>query len=216
MNEKEQQLYNIRVNYSKARLSKADVKQNPLEQFREWFDQALICKVSELNAMTLSTVNTKGKPSSRIVLLKKVDDKGFKFFTNYQSDKARELDKNPFCSLVFFWPELERQVRVQGEAVKVNESTSDDYFASRPRDSKLGAWASPQSSEIANRKELEDNAFEVYKRFKDKEVSRPPFWGGYLVKPQMVEFWQGRPGRLHDRIQYRKTEGKWKIVRLAP
>ncbi len=216
MNKNDQQLFNIRINYSKARLSKADVKDNPLEQFRLWFDEALTSKVREVNAMTLSTVNTKGKASSRIVLLKKVDDYGFQFFTNYLSAKGRELDKNPHCSLVFFWPELERQVRVQGEAVKVNDADSDNYFLSRPRDSRIGAWASPQSEEISNRQELENKALEAARRFKDKEISRPPFWGGYRVNPEMVEFWQGRPGRLHDRIQYRKTQDKWKIVRLAP
>lgn len=216
MNNKDRQLYDLRNNYSKARLNKQDVLAEPLMQFDKWFEEALDSKVYEVNAMTLSTIQANGVPASRIVLLKKMRKDGFVFFTNYRSDKARQLEQNPFCSLVFLWHELERQVRVEGVAEKISDGESDEYFLSRPRESQLGAWASPQSAQIRNRRELEEKATAVEKQFQNKDIERPEFWGGYVVKPQMVEFWQGRPGRLHDRIRYSLHENQWKISRLAP
>jgi pyridoxamine 5'-phosphate oxidase len=208
---------NIRKDYSRATLDASSVKQNPIQQFEDWFADALKAKVQEPNAMNLSTVNEQGKPSARIVLLKAVEKNQFIFYTNYQSKKGKELDNNPACALTFFWPELERQVRIEGVAARVDAKVSQTYFQSRPRQSQLGAWTSPQSGIIQDRGILEQRLMQMEKKFEHLEVlPRPNQWGGYEVDPLQIEFWQGRPGRLHDRIQYVRLDNVWKIFRLAP
>jgi pyridoxamine 5'-phosphate oxidase len=210
-------LANIRKDYKKATLDVKHVDQNPVRQFEKWFGEALQSEVLEPNAMNLSTVNGDGKPSARIVLLKGLENNRFIFYTNYQSKKGRELDNNPACALTFFWPELERQVRVEGIASRVDAAVSDVYFKSRPRASQIGAWASPQSIFIENRMILEQRFCEIEKKFEGQPVlPRPHQWGGYEIEPFQIEFWQGGSGRLHDRIQYVKVDGIWKIFRLAP
>ncbi len=211
-----QSIADIRKEYSALSLKASEVDANPVDQFLTWLDMALNAEIMEPNAMTLSTIEG-NKPTSRIVLLKGVENEQFVFYTNYQSAKGQQIEKNPFVSLNFFWPELERQVRIDGEVKKVNESISDDYFKSRPRASQIGAWVSPQSETIENREVLDKRLEEIELKFKDIEVERPPHWGGYSVKPNMIEFWQGRPSRLHDRILYTFSETKnWQIERLAP
>ncbi|MFO8054798.1 MAG: pyridoxamine 5'-phosphate oxidase [Bacteroidales bacterium] len=209
-------LFDLRASYSKASLSKATVRADPGEQFSKWLDEALNSEISEPNAMVLSTVNASGIPSSRVVLLKQLTKEGFVFFTNYNSHKARDIYQNPNCALLFFWPELERQVRIEGVAEKISARASDTYFLSRPPESRLAAWASPQSETLESRKVLENKLAKRKKQIQQKITSRPPFWGGYLLSPHLFEFWQGRPGRLHDRIEYRKQQNQWEIVRLAP
>lgn len=216
MDKPKSNLYDLRINYSKASLNKTDVQSAPVDQFQQWFDEALNSQVYEPNAMVLSTVNEMGQPAARVVLLKDIRENGFVFFTNYNSDKARELEANPACSLVFLWHELERQIRIEGEAYKIDSHESDAYFAGRPYESRIGAWTSPQSKEIESREELEHLAKKTKEKFKGKEVTRPEFWGGYIVIPRMMEFWQGRPGRLHDRIRYVWESNRWKVIRLAP
>jgi pyridoxamine 5'-phosphate oxidase len=207
----------IRKEYSRATLDQTEVNKNPIVQFEKWFDEAITSKALEPNAMTLSTITEVGKPSARIVLLKGVESNRFLFYTNYQSQKGKELDANPACALTFFWPELERQVRIEGVCTRVDEATSDTYFKSRPRGSQLGSWASPQSTLIKNRELLEARVKELEKRFEGKEMlPKPKQWGGYAVDPLEIEFWQGRQSRLHDRIVYYKTDGNWTIHRLAP
>jgi pyridoxamine 5'-phosphate oxidase len=207
----------IRKEYSKTTLDQTDVNKNPVDQFQKWFDEALKSKALEPNAMTLSTITETGKPSARIVLLKGVEKNSFLFYTNYQSQKGKELDANPACALTFFWPELERQVRIEGVCIRLDEATSENYFKSRPRESQVGAWASPQSTLIKNRELLETRVKELEKRFERKEtLPKPKQWGGYAVAPLEIEFWQGRPSRLHDRIVYYKTDDAWTIHRLAP
>jgi len=212
-----QNIANIRKDYRKATLDVSNVDEDPIKQFEKWFGEALSADVMEPNAMNLATVNDQGKPSSRIVLLKGLENKRFVFYTNYQSKKGRELENNPACALTFFWPELERQVRIEGVASRVEPSLSDVYFQSRPRESQMGAWASPQSAPIEGRAILEQRFGEIEKKFHGQTVlPRPHQWGGYQVEPLQVEFWQGGPGRLHDRIQYVRIDNVWKIYRLAP
>ena len=207
----------IRKEYIFQTLEESDTAGNPISQFENWWQQALESDIEEVNAMTLATVNANGKPSARIVLLKGFDENGFVFFTNYQSHKGSDINSNPNVSLVFFWKELERQVRIDGIAEAISAAESDIYFNSRPESSKIGAWASPQSTEIENRKVIENNAGKYEAEFNGKEITRPPHWGGYIVKPGKVEFWQGRPSRLHDRIVYMLNgKNEWKKVRLAP
>lgn len=207
----------LRKEYTKASLDINSVNQNPLLQFGKWFDEALLSNALEPSAMTLATISETGKPSARIVLLKGVSNDRFYFYTNYQSQKGRELENNPACALTFFWPELERQVRVSGFAGRATAQESDEYFQSRPRGSQIGAWASPQSIVIKDRSIIEARAKELEEKFKGENVlPRPKQWGGYMVTPFEIEFWQGRPSRLHDRILYTLIESKWQINRLAP
>ena len=207
----------IRKDYMQATLDEADLGENPIAFFEEWFAQADAAMVNEVNAMTLATVDDQSKPHARIVLLKAIDDKGFTFFTNYQSNKGKNLSVNPNAALVFFWPELERQVRIEGLIEKVSEAESDTYYLSRPRGSRLGAWASPQSSIIENRALLEAKEKEFTEHFDGKEIHRPEHWGGYRLLPNRVEFWQGRSSRLHDRICFElDTTNQWHKFRLAP
>jgi pyridoxamine 5'-phosphate oxidase len=210
----------LRRDYRRAALSEASVSANPFEQFAKWFGEAVAAELPEPNAMTLATVanSTHGfaRPSARIVLIKHFDERGFVFFTNYESRKGRELAGNPFAGLLFHWVELERQVRIEGRIEQVSAEESDAYFASRPVASRLGAWASPQSRVIQSRRWLEENLALMAARFKD-DVPRPPQWGGYRVVPDGIEFWQGRPSRLHDRLLYRlQADRQWQIERLAP
>ncbi|MFZ2907204.1 MAG: pyridoxamine 5'-phosphate oxidase [Cyclobacteriaceae bacterium] len=209
-------LASIRQEYSKATLDTASVFPEPVQQFNKWFQEVVTSKVPEPNAMNLATA-IGGRPTSRIVLLKGVEHGKFVFYTNYQSRKGKDLDENPACCLTFFWPELERQVRIEGVATRVDSSRSDEYFQSRPRGSQVGAWASPQSSMIQDRQLLEDREKKIEEKYKGLDkLPRPHQWGGYEVDPLMIEFWQGRPNRLHDRILYTKVDGVWKINRLAP
>jgi pyridoxamine 5'-phosphate oxidase len=207
----------IRKDYQLQSLSEADVATNPVAQFGKWWDNAVKSDIDEVNAMTLATVNAEGVPSARVVLLKGYDENGFIFFTNYNSNKGNELEKNANACLVFFWKELERQIRITGIAEKISTEDSIAYFNSRPDGSKIGAWASPQSLAVAGKAWLKET-FDYYReRFKHGEIPKPPHWGGYRVKPVKVEFWQGRPSRMHDRIQYTlQVDGNWGIERLAP
>ncbi len=206
----------IRNEYSKASLDAATITKNPIQQFEIWFKEAVASNVPEPNAMNLATVNG-GRPASRIVLLKGVEHGMFVFYTNYQSRKGKELEENPACSLTFFWPELERQIRIEGVASRVDARRSDEYFQSRPRGSQVGAWASPQSSIINERSLLEERAKQIEEKFKGLDkLPRPNQWGGYEIDPLLIEFWQGRPNRLHDRIVFTKVDEVWKINRLAP
>ena len=206
----------IRRSYSLKELNENNVLSDPIKQFSLWMDEAISSNLIDPNAMILSTANKNGIPSARTVLLKGFDEKGFVFFTNYESAKAKDLAENSFASLLFLWLELERQVRITGKAERVSREESEKYFISRPRDSQLGAWASKQSTVIPNRKILESKFEGMREKFEGKEVPPPSFWGGYKVIPQRVEFWQGRENRLHDRICYSITEGEWKIERLSP
>lgn len=206
----------IRKVYKKKQLDEHDVVANPIEQFGKWWDEAVASHLDEVNAMTLATCNKEGKPSARIVLLKGIHKDGFVFFTNYQSRKGRELEENPNAALLFFWEALERQVRVEGKVSKISPEESDEYFKSRPLESRIGAWTSPQSKVIPDRHYLDAAQQDVENKFKDTEITRPEFWGGYIVIPDKVEFWQGRPGRLHDRLLYTRENNHWKMERLAP
>jgi len=207
----------LRKDYKLQSLSEGDVLADPFTQFGKWWKEALDVGIDEINAMTLATASADGMPDARIVLLKGFDEKGFAFFTNYDSSKGQQLTENPRACLVFFWKELERQVRISGLSVPLGDAENDEYFNSRPEGSRIGAWTSPQSEVIENRDWLEQNEKKVRERFPGKEIKRPGYWGGFRIKPTQIEFWQGRPNRLHDRIRYslQKT-GSWKIERLAP
>ncbi len=208
---------NLREDYQKSTLEITDVSQKPIQQFQTWFDEARKAEVLEPNAMTLSTINEEDRPSSRIVLLKSLDERGFVFFTNYKSDKGQQLEKNPFAALTFVWLDLQRQVRVEGKVEKISKEESDTYFNSRPRKSRIGAWTSPQSEVIPNREFLDQQEKHFQEKFEGKEPPRPPHWGGFRIVPDCVEFWQGRSSRLHDRLRYTlQKDNSWKIERLAP
>ncbi|WP_316829483.1 pyridoxamine 5'-phosphate oxidase [Pedobacter aquatilis] len=209
-------LQNLRQDYKSATLDEADVDNNPITQFKKWFDHALEAQVYEPNVMTLATADKAGKPDARIVLLKGVDEDGFRFFTNYLSAKGKELKRNPYAALVFFWPDLERQVRVEGTVEKLDKETSEAYFTSRPVESQIGAVASPQSQIVANRQVLEEKFEELKTKSAGKAISKPAHWGGYIVKPTRIEFWQGRSSRMHDRINFELVKGIWIKNRLAP
>ena len=207
----------IRTEYAQKALKESDMDVDPIRQFNTWWQQALEAKIIEVNAMTLATASADGVPSARTVLLKGFSEKGFNFFTNYNSFKGRQLAENPKASLLFFWKELERQVRITGIVEKLSSEESNAYFQSRPRASQVGAVASPQSQVIESRQWLDEKYKEAIKQFENTDVQRPLHWGGYIVRPVIIEFWQGRPGRLHDRIQYTLLEdGGWRIERLAP
>jgi pyridoxamine 5'-phosphate oxidase len=207
----------IRQDYVLGNLSESDVDHDPIRQFKRWFDEAIHSEVIEPNAMVLSTVSSDYRPSSRIVLLKDIVEDGLAFFTNYESRKGEDMKANPHVALLFFWPELQRQIRIEGVIEFVDAADSDEYFQSRPKSSRIGAIASPQSQEIPNRSFLETKVAELTHLYEESDlVPRPAHWGGYLLKPIYFEFWQGRASRLHDRIVYKKIADSWKITRLAP
>jgi len=206
----------LRKEYTRAGLTESDVAPDPVEQFRRWFDEALEADLHEPNAFVLATATRDGLPSARVVLLKGLDERGFVFYTNYEGRKGRELEENPRAALLFYWGELERQVRIEGTVSRVSEEESDAYYASRPRGSRLGAWASEQSRVVEDREVLESRIGDLEAEYEGREVPRPPFWGGYRVEPEAIEFWQGRENRLHDRIVYRRESGRWKTERLQP
>lgn len=209
-------LFDFRNNYTQGGLSLDQVLPSPLSQFNLWFDQAVLAELPEPNAMTLATANSNGNVSARVVLLKEVDEKGFVFYTNYLSRKASDINENPNAALVFLWLGLERQVRVEGVLEKISEAESDAYFSNRPRESQLGAWSSEQSKEIESRDLLHQIFVQTEKQYEGKPIPRPSFWGGYRLIPHRIEFWQGRPGRLHDRILYRLQGDNWSKARLSP
>jgi pyridoxamine 5'-phosphate oxidase len=207
----------LRQNYTRAGLSEADAAIDPFQQFHAWFQAALSAQILEPNAMTLATTTADGKPSARVVLLKDFDLRGFVFYTNYESLKAQQLSENPHAAIVFWWGELERQIRIEGRVEKVSPDESDRYFHSRPIASQIGAWASNQSRVVASRDILENKQTELEKEYQNKEIPRPPHWGGFRVIPSLIEFWQGRPSRLHDRLRYSlQDDGSWLRERLEP
>lgn len=209
-------LFNMRRDFMLKTLDEKETLANPMAMFELWFNEAVAADALEPNAMNLATATPAGRPSSRVVLLKQIKPEGFVFFTNYDSKKGHQIKDNKYCALNFVWHELERQVRVEGVVEKISAKDSDAYFEVRPEKSKLGAWASPQSKVVLNRQILEGLVVAFEKKFTGKEVKRPENWGGYIVKPSLIEFWQGRSSRLHDRIQYLLVDGQWEIARLAP
>ncbi|MGA7838426.1 MAG: pyridoxamine 5'-phosphate oxidase [Ignavibacteriaceae bacterium] len=210
-----QELANLRRTWSTRKLDENSVNKNPVEQFSLWMTEAIEAQILDPNAMTLATADKDGIPSARIVLLKGIDEKGLVFFTNYGSRKSDDLLQNPKAAVVFFWKELERQLRVMGEVIKISKSESEEYFKTRPYESRIGAWASKQSSIVPDRNYLEEKFEETKNKFPD-DVPLPDFWGGFRIIPERFEFWQGRESRMHDRIVYIKDSGEWKIMRLAP
>jgi pyridoxamine 5'-phosphate oxidase len=206
----------FRKEYTRAGLHEADMDPDPINQFRAWFENAIDADLHEPNAMILATARKEGRPSARTVLLKGYDERGFVFYTNYEGRKAGELEANPACALLFYWGELERQVRIEGRATRLSKEESDAYFASRPRGSRLGAWASEQSRPVEDRSVLEERIEALEAKYEGREVPRPPFWGGYRIEPDSIEFWQGRENRLHDRLVYRRAGERWNMERLQP
>jgi pyridoxamine 5'-phosphate oxidase len=207
----------LRKEYTRAGLDESDIDPDPIVQFHEWFEKVIDADLHEPNAMIVATASTDGKPSARTVLLKGYDERGFVFYTNYEGRKANEIEANPRCALLFYWGELERQVRIEGHASRLSGGESDAYFASRPRGSRLGAWASEQSRPVEDRSILEERVRALEAEYEEGyEIPRPPFWGGYRVEPEEIEFWQGRENRLHDRLVYRREDGAWRIERLQP
>ncbi len=206
----------LRHDFAKETLDEANVNSNPILQFEKWFNEAVDADVNEPNAMTVCTTTKEGKPSARIILLRNFNENGFVFYTNYTSRKGTEIEENPNCALLFFWPELERQVRIEGILKKQTAEESDLYFNTRPRGSKLSAWTSEQSKVISSREVLNKQYEKLSEKYPDENVPRPPYWGGYELKPISIEFWQGRQNRLHDRILYTNENNNWKIERLAP
>ena len=216
MSDLQSNIIHLRKDYTQASLNESEVQKDPMQQFAIWMEQALKAEIAEPNAMNLSTVNAAGEPSGRIVLLRGFDTRGFPFFTNYNSQKGQEVAQNPRAALTFFWPELERQIRISGTVAKTSAAESDQYYQSRPRGSRLGAWASPQSEVLPDRSALEALLSSVEEKFTEESVPRPASWGGYILQPVSIEFWQGRASRLHDRLRYRKSGEAWVLERLAP
>lgn len=209
-------LRDIRTNYQKFELNEETVNNDPILQLTAWLNDAIENQKADPTAMILSTIDREGNPESRVVLLKELKDQGLIFFTNYDSKKGQQISMHPQVSIVFFWPEMERQVRVKGKVEKISENDSENYFLSRPIESQLGAWASPQSRVIKNRQILDENYIHFQRYFQEHEIKKPPHWGGYLIRPEYFEFWQGRANRLHDRIEFQKSGETWIIQRLAP
>lgn len=207
----------LRKEYTFRGLNEWEAHPNPVEQFKVWFEQAIAAQLPEPNAMTIATARPDGRPSARLVLLKDYDERGFVFYTNYESNKGQQLLKNPWAAIVFWWAELERQVRIEGPVEKVSAEEADAYFESRPKGSQLGAWTSNQSQVIPSREVLEQRLQQLQEKYENQQVPRPPHWGGFRVIPAEIEFWQGRPSRLHDRLLYRRgDDGSWTIQRLSP